>query len=120
MLILFSSLSRQPYQLYLQHIPQRIDALASMCVQNIAAGGHSSAVVVSTTSPDVLDDERLKFVFQRFCFSTNTPLIFVFSVLVATWNVNANAVAELGDWLGDTEMAQMPDVIVVGLQEIVI
>ena len=53
-------------------------------------------------------------------FFHNYTLIVVFSVLVATWNVNANAVAELGDWLGDTEMAQMPDVIVVGLQEIVI
>jgi alpha-tubulin suppressor-like RCC1 family protein len=80
-----------------QQTPQRIAAFDGFIVQQVAAGGNTSAAIVRAPEPALAQSESL-------------------SLLVATWNVNASDCQQFGDWL---RCDDPPDVVVVGLQEII-
>jgi alpha-tubulin suppressor-like RCC1 family protein len=80
-----------------QNTPQRNAVFDKYIVQQIAAGGNTSAALVRAPPPIVAHSETL-------------------SMLVASWNVNASDCQRFGAWL---ECDVPPDIVVVGLQEIV-
>lgn len=80
-----------------QPTPQRIAAFDGYIVQQVAAGGNTSAALLRAPRPVAAHSESL-------------------SLLVASWNVNASDCQQFGDWL---RCEDPPDVVVVGLQEII-
>jgi alpha-tubulin suppressor-like RCC1 family protein len=80
-----------------QNTPQRIAVFDKFIVQQIAAGGNTTAALVRAPPPVVAHSETL-------------------SMLVASWNVNASDCQRFGGWL---QCELPPDIVVVGLQEIV-